>query len=71
MSLPLCRGNSKLEVINLHSKGYVELTLDIIKKFGIRLKKDNLISDGISKDIYYIPGNQKYTKNSEKFCKKV
>lgn len=62
MSLPLCRGNSKLEVINLHSKGYVELTLDIIKKFGIRLKKDNLISDGISKDIYYIPGNQKYTK---------
>src|SRR5690606_7561807 len=36
----------------LESKGYVDLTLDVIKQFGIHIESND--------DGFFIPGNQKY-----------
>ena len=52
MSLPLCEGNSILEVIELNSAGYVDLTIDILKTFGVFINRKN--------NTFYIEGKQKY-----------
>jgi len=53
-ALPLLDGDSKIEITtSLESKSYIDLTIDVLKKFGIEIKFDN--------DIFYIKGNQKYT----------
>jgi 3-phosphoshikimate 1-carboxyvinyltransferase len=52
-ALPLTRGQSKLILTTeLESKGYVDLTIDCLKKFGIEIIQD--------KYGFFIPGNQKY-----------
>jgi 3-phosphoshikimate 1-carboxyvinyltransferase len=53
-ALPLLKNNSTIKIIgNLESKGYVDLTLDILKKFSIEVVNDNYHS-------FYIKGNQEY-----------
>ena len=51
-SLPLLKGDSTIEVPDLVSKGYVDLTVDVLERFGIIIKRKG--------DIFYIKGNQKY-----------
>lgn len=52
--LPLLNGDSRIVVTSeLESKGYVDLTIDVLKKFSI------LIENNAYKD-FYIKGNQKY-----------
>lgn len=53
-ALPLLNGNSSIIVTTpLESKGYVDLTLDILKKFGIQITHKNY-------EEFYILGNQVY-----------
>lgn len=54
LALPLLESDSRIEIINnLESKGYVDLTIDILSKFGVEI---------INKDYseFLIKGNQKY-----------
>ncbi len=52
-ALPLCDGDSKIIVEgNFESASYVDLTLDSLSKFGIKITREN--------NIFYIKGNQKY-----------
>lgn len=52
--LPLLEKDSKIEITTgLQSKGYVELTLDVLEKFGIRILNKNFRE-------FIIKGNQKY-----------
>jgi 3-phosphoshikimate 1-carboxyvinyltransferase len=53
MALPLCQNNSTIEVENLNSKPYVDLTISVLADFGI-----NIINENYQK--FLIKGNQKY-----------
>ncbi len=58
-ALPLCGGDSKIIVEgNFESASYVDLTLDSLAKFGIKVTRKN--------NIFYINGNQKYTSANVK-----
>lgn len=53
-ALCLLDDNSKIVVTTpLESKGYIDLTLDVLNKFGICIKHDNY-------QVFYIDGNQEY-----------
>lgn len=53
--LPLLNEDSKIIITNnLQSKSYVDMTLDIMKRFGVIINK-------ISSNEYFIKGQQKYT----------
>ena len=53
-ALPLIEGNSTIKIIGpLESKGYVDLTLDILSKFGISIINQNY-------ETFEIKGNQSY-----------
>ncbi len=55
--LPLLEGDSKIIVRNnFESKSYVELTINVLKKFGIKINMDG--------NIIYIEGGQQY-KNTQ------
>ena len=57
-ALPLCSGNSIIEITTkLESESYINLTLDVLKKYGIEIINEN-------HKRYIIKGNQKY-KNIE------
>lgn len=50
---PLLKGNSKLTVKEpFVSQGYVDMTIQVMKEFNIKIKKDN--------NVFYIDGNQEY-----------
>lgn len=52
-ALPLCNGDSKIIITTeLESLGYINLTIDILKKFGIKISFEN--------NEFIIPGNQVY-----------
>ncbi len=52
-ALPLIGEDSRIVITtNLESKAYVDMTLDVLKKFGIEIKEEN--------NTYIIKGNQKY-----------
>ncbi|WP_346917105.1 3-phosphoshikimate 1-carboxyvinyltransferase [Clostridium sp.] len=63
-SLPLLEGNSKIELTTkLESKGYIDLTLEVLKDFGIEIENNNYKEFSIrgaqryhSRD-YYIEGD--------------
>lgn len=56
-ALPLLKGDSTLKIINhLESKSYIDITIDILKEFGISIKE---IDEG-----YFIKGNQSYQSNN-------
>lgn len=53
-TLPLLEGDSKIIIKNkLESKGYVDLTIDMLNKFGIEITNDDYKE-------FLIKGNQKY-----------
>jgi 3-phosphoshikimate 1-carboxyvinyltransferase len=54
MALPLAKKSSKIKVNNLKSKPYIDLTIQILKSFGITVE-----NTGYS--LFSIPGNQKYS----------
>lgn len=54
-ALPLLDGDSKIVITtNLESKGYIDLTLDMLMKFGIHIENRDYKE-------FYIKGNQSYT----------
>lgn len=53
-ALPLCEGDSEIEIVgNLESAGYVDLTLSALKSFGIAVENRNY-------EKFLIPGGQTY-----------
>jgi 3-phosphoshikimate 1-carboxyvinyltransferase len=53
MALPLASEDSVIEVNNLKSRPYIDLTLHILKDFGIKISNKDYKQ-------FIIPGNQKY-----------
>jgi 3-phosphoshikimate 1-carboxyvinyltransferase len=53
MALPLASKNSEIKVNNLKSKPYIDMTIQILKSFGISVE-----NTGYS--LFHIAGNQKY-----------
>ncbi len=54
-ALPLLDGDSTIKIDgNLSSKGYIDITLDVLKDFGIEIKNSNY-------QTFTVKGNQKYT----------
>lgn len=59
-ALPLLEGDSVLTLTTkLESAGYVDLTLDVLRAFGIRIDR-HTSPDGF--DIFEIPGGQRYVE---------
>lgn len=57
-ALPLLDGDSSLKLTTkLESAGYVDLTLDVLRAFGIKVDR-SVSDDGF--EVYNIAGNQKY-----------
>lgn len=54
IALPCCEGDSILELTNLRSTPYVELTLQLIRRFGVRVDADDDLHE------VRIPGGQAY-----------
>jgi 3-phosphoshikimate 1-carboxyvinyltransferase len=57
MALPLATKNSVVKVKNLKSKPYIDLTIELLKSFGIRIENTNY-------EVFQIEGNQKYIPTS-------
>lgn len=53
MALPLVKGNSEVMVHDLQSKPYIDLTLQVLKEFGITMEHEDY-------SLFRIPGKQKY-----------
>jgi 3-phosphoshikimate 1-carboxyvinyltransferase len=53
MALPLANKDSEIKVNNLKSKPYIDMTIEILRMFGITIHSTGY-------DIFKIPGNQKY-----------
>lgn len=53
MALPLAQEDSEIIVNNLKSKPYIEMTIQILKSFGVTIQNENY-------SVFRIPGNQKY-----------
>lgn len=55
--LPLLNGDSTIEIVgDFESKQYVDMTVNILKRFGVNITKN--------KNIFYIKKNQKYVSTS-------
>jgi 3-phosphoshikimate 1-carboxyvinyltransferase len=54
MALPLAAGSSEIKVNNLKSKPYIDMTMQLLKSFGITIHNHDYT-------LFQIPGNQKYT----------
>lgn len=55
-ALPLLREDSEIRIINeLESSAYVDLTVYVMKHFGVEIQK--------REKGFFVPGNQKYTKS--------
>lgn len=52
MALPVAPEDSELQVLNLRSKAYVEMTIDVLKRFEVRIDQ--------REDYFIIPGKQRY-----------
>lgn len=55
MALPLCKGDSVIHVSNLKSRPYVEMTMSLLKEFGITVANEDFKT-------FRIRGGQKYGK---------
>ncbi len=53
MSLPLADDDSEIKVNNLKSKPYIDMTLGLLKDFGIKITNKNY-------EFFTVPGQQKY-----------
>ena len=56
MALPLASKSSEIKVSNLKSKPYIDMTIQILKYFGINVENKEY-------NLFHIPGNQKYMPN--------
>lgn len=54
MALPLANDDSLIKVNDLKSKPYIEMTIQILKSFGVTIHNENY-------SVFRIPGKQKYT----------
>jgi 3-phosphoshikimate 1-carboxyvinyltransferase len=54
MALPLCHGESVVGVSGLKSKPYVELTIDVMKRFGVTMLRDDDLTE------FHIKGVEHY-----------
>ncbi|PIE35278.1 3-phosphoshikimate 1-carboxyvinyltransferase [candidate division KSB3 bacterium] len=54
MALPLCEGTSEIVVPDLKSKPYIEMTLNVLAAFGVKIEHERL-------QRFVIHGPQKYT----------
>ncbi|RKY46922.1 MAG: 3-phosphoshikimate 1-carboxyvinyltransferase [Candidatus Neomarinimicrobiota bacterium] len=52
-ALPLVDGKSEIEVINLKSKPYIDMTLSALSDFGVNVKNDGY-------RVFYVEGTQEY-----------
>lgn len=57
MALPLVSKDSEINVRNLKSKPYIDMTIQLLKSFGISVENSNYT-------LFRIPGNQKYIPHS-------
>ena len=57
MALPCAESSSTIRVKNLRSKGYVELTLQVLSSFGVIIDHENW-------EVFHVPGNQSYQSNA-------
>jgi 3-phosphoshikimate 1-carboxyvinyltransferase len=57
MALPLAVNNSEIKVNNLKSKPYIDMTIQILKSFGI-------IIHNTGYNLFHIPGKQKYNPHN-------
>jgi 3-phosphoshikimate 1-carboxyvinyltransferase len=57
MALPLAAKNSEIKVNTLKSKPYIDMTIQILKSFGITVENNNY-------SFFNVPGNQKYIPQS-------
>ncbi|MEA3446794.1 MAG: 3-phosphoshikimate 1-carboxyvinyltransferase [Bacteroidota bacterium] len=53
MALPLVKSDSEIEIQNMKSKQYIDMTIEVLSAFGIRINQ-------LSENSFHIPGNQKY-----------
>ena len=53
MALPLAQEDSEIKVNDLKSKPYIEMTIQILKSFGVTIHNEDF-------SLFRIPGNQKY-----------
>ncbi|MFO7616925.1 MAG: 3-phosphoshikimate 1-carboxyvinyltransferase [Bacteroidales bacterium] len=53
MALPVVRGDSEVRVADLQSKPYIDLTLKVLRDFGIKVEHE-------AYSLFRIPGRQKY-----------
>ncbi len=53
MALPVTANDSLIKVNDLKSRPYIDMTLQVLEKFGIKVTNDNYSQ-------FIIPGNQKY-----------
>ncbi len=53
MALPLAKKDSEIRVNNLKSKPYIDMTIQILKSFGITIENEDY-------NMFHIKGNQKY-----------
>jgi 3-phosphoshikimate 1-carboxyvinyltransferase len=57
MALPLTSKNSEIRVNNLKSKPYIDMTLQLLQSFGIKIETEGY-------EVFTIAGNQKYIAQS-------
>jgi 3-phosphoshikimate 1-carboxyvinyltransferase len=57
MTLPLCDGDSTLEVLSLRSRPYIDMTLFLLKKFGVIVQHERIEEN---RDRFLIRGKQTY-----------
>ena len=57
MALPLASKDSEIKVKNLKSKPYIDMTIQILKSFGIIIENDDY-------NVFRIKGNQKFIPRS-------
>jgi len=53
MSLPLANDDSRIKVNNLKSKPYIDMTIEVLNYFGIKISNE-------SYELFSVPGRQKY-----------
>jgi len=54
MALPTLENDSRIDVINLASRQYIDLTMDVMSRFGVKVQNDNYRR-------FSIPGKQSYS----------
>ncbi|HTX72790.1 MAG TPA: hypothetical protein VMC79_08175, partial [Rectinemataceae bacterium] len=60
VALPLAVGDSILEVERLASAGYVDMTLDTMRAFGVEIEASRPVALGPANPVFRIPGGQRY-----------